>query len=74
MSYLAKPTSIPWVALQAQFGSGYPMTAQGKRNFKKHFLLQLKKVSVVYPKAKAADGANGLLLKPSPTHIRKLDK
>jgi len=73
MSYLAKPSAIPWIALQAQFGSGYPMTAQGKRDFKKHFLGQLKKVQVIYP-AKAADGANGLLLKPSKPHIPKLDK
>jgi len=71
MSYLKKPTSIPWEALQAQFGSGYPMTAQGKRNFKRHFLGQLKKVQVIY-RAKAFDGDNGLLLKPSRPHIRKL--
>jgi len=74
MSYLKKPTQIPWEALQAQFGSGYPLTAQGKRNFKKHFLGQLKKVQLFYRRAKASDGTNGLLLKPSQTHIRKLDK
>ena len=71
MSYLAKPTSIPWVALQAQFGSGYPMTAQGKRDFKKKFLGQLKKVQVIY-RAKASEGVNGLLLKPGRPHIPKL--
>jgi len=74
MSYLKKPTSIPWVALQAQFGSGYPMTAQGKRNFKKHFLGQLKKVQLFYHRAKASDGTNGLLLKPSRPHIPKLSQ
>jgi len=71
---LKKSTQIPWEALQAQFGSGYPLTAQGKRNFKKHFLGQLKKVQLFYRQAKASDGANGLLLKPSRPHIPKLAK
>jgi len=71
MSYLSKATTIPWEGLQAQFGSGYPMTTRGKLNFKRAFLRQLKKVSVVYPEAKASDGLAGLLLKPSKTHVLK---
>ncbi len=70
-SYLSRPTSIPWEALQAQFGSGYPTDAQGRRNFKKNFLKQLSKVQAVYPAARASDGNNGLLLKPSRPHITK---
>lgn len=72
MSYLAKPTEIPWQALQAQFGAGYPMTSQGTRDFKKSFLGHMKKVLVVYPEAKAGEGDRGLRLKPSKTHVKKL--
>jgi hypothetical protein len=72
MSYLKKPTNIPWEGLQAQFGSGYPNDSQGTRNFKKKFLLQLKKVLVVYPEARVGEGVSGLLVRPSKTHIPKL--
>jgi hypothetical protein len=37
MSYLSKRTTIPWVALAGQFGSGYAMTEQGLRDFKRAF-------------------------------------
>jgi hypothetical protein len=72
MSYLRKPTNIPWEGLQAQFGSNYSDDPQGRRNFKKKFLLQLKKVLVVYPEAKVGEGVSGLLVRPSKTHIPKL--
>lgn len=72
MSYLKKPTNIPWAGLQAQFGSNYPDDPQGLRNFKKKFLLHLKKVLVVYPEAKVGEGVGGLLIRPSKTHIPKL--
>lgn len=65
MSYLNRPTVIPWEALQLQFGADYQLS----RQFKAAFLQQLKKVKVVYPNLKVEDHANGLLLKPSPTHI-----
>ena len=71
-SYLKKKTEIPWPALQAQFGAGYPETAQGCRDFKKNFLKQLQSVLMVYPEAKVADGLYGLLLRPSKPHIPQL--
>ena len=71
MSYLKKPTSIPWEGLQAQFGADYGLNSQGKRNFKKAFLKQLKNVQVVYPASHASEGATGLILKSSKTHISK---
>jgi hypothetical protein len=37
--------------MQNQFGAGYPMTLRGKRDFKRKFLLTLKKVAVPYPEA-----------------------
>ena len=74
MSYLRKQTKIPWQALQAQFGANYPMTAQGTRDFKKNFLLHLKKIVLLYPAAHVENMETGLLLKPSKPHIRKLTK
>jgi hypothetical protein len=71
LSYLKAARVIPWPALQMQFGAGYPDNAQGLRDFKKNFLKQLRKVLLVYRHAKVAEGANGLELKPSRTHIPK---
>lgn len=69
MSYLSKRTTIPWVALAGQFGSGYAMTEQGLRDFKRAFLRELKHVLVIYPQAKVSDGVNGLVMYPSPPHV-----
>lgn len=69
MSYLSKRTTIPWVALAGQFGSGYSLSEQGLRDFKRAFLRELKHVSVIYPQARVSDGKAGLILYPSPTHV-----
>ena len=69
MSYLSKRTTIPWVALAGQFGSGYAMTEQGLRDFKRAFLRELKHVLVIYQRAKVSDGVNGLVMYPSPPHV-----
>jgi hypothetical protein len=65
MSYLKRPTVIPWEALQMQFGADYSHT----RNFKIAFLEQLRKVTTIYREPNVSDQENGLLLRPSPTHI-----
>lgn len=65
MSYLKQNTSIPWGALQAQFGADYTRT----RDFKKKFIGQLKSVIAVYPEAKVENDDNVLILKPSKPHI-----
>jgi hypothetical protein len=65
MSYLRKPTVIPWPALEAQFGADYTRT----RAFKEAFLRQLKAVLVLYPQATVQASPEGLELRPSPTHI-----
>jgi hypothetical protein len=49
--YAKRSSRIPWEALQAQFGAGYPETSQGKRDFKKKFLLALRKVANAYSEA-----------------------
>jgi hypothetical protein len=69
LSYLKAARVIPWGALQLQFGSGYADDAQGSRDFRKNFLKQLRKVQVVYPRAKAFPVEIGLEIKPSRTHI-----
>ena len=71
MSYVRRPTSSPWVALQMQFGADYPPTAQGRRDFKKSFLKALAKVAVVYPEARLEKTPYELLLKPSRLHIAR---
>jgi len=49
--YAKKISYIPWETLQMQFGAGYPTTTRGKLDFKKKFLMALKKVAVAYPEA-----------------------
>lgn len=70
-SYLKRPTLIPWPALQAQFGAGYPDTKQGLRDFKKSYLRAMNKVLAIYP-AKVESHPDGLLMRPSLTHVRKV--
>ena len=65
MSYLRKPTEIPWPALQMQFGADYGR----ERDFKAAFLEHLRAVLVIYPEANVEDGERGLLLKPSKPHV-----
>jgi hypothetical protein len=67
LSYLRGDTTIPWPVLQAQFGADYSHL----RNFKIAFLEHLKKVLTVYRDAKAVGAEGGLLLRPSPPHIRR---
>ena len=68
LSYLRKPTEIPWDALKIQFGADYTRT----RGFKEAFLEHLRAVLVLYPQANVEDGERGLLLKPSKPHVAQL--
>lgn len=65
MSFLRRETTIPWLALQNRFGADYRRT----RDFKSSFMDHLKSVLVVYREAKVETSANGLILRPSPSHI-----
>jgi hypothetical protein len=69
LSYLRQARLIPWAALQMQFGASYGSDGQGLRDFKRAFLRELKKVAILYPKAKAKEEEGGLHLQPSATHI-----
>lgn len=69
MSYLKKKTAITWESLQMQFGADYQQTAHGKRDFKRAFIRELKRVQVLYSSAKVDTSTDYLILEPSKTHI-----
>lgn len=66
-SYLKRETLIPWPGLALQFGSNYALL----RQFKASFLEELKKVVVVYGKVQVEPISQGLIVKPSLTHISR---
>lgn len=65
VSYLKKPTTIPWAVLAMQFGSSYAQT----KHFKQAFLTELRKVVTVYGQVQVEATDAGLTVKPSLTHI-----
>jgi Plasmid encoded RepA protein len=65
VSYLKKPTAIPWASLAMQFGSNYSRLT----DFRMSFLSELKKVVTVYGGVQVEVSVSGLMLKPSLTHI-----
>jgi hypothetical protein len=73
LSYLRRSTSIPWEALQLQFGAGYPSSAQGKADFKRKFAQALKKVEVIYQglQGNVSMDTNHLTLIPGQSHISR---
>jgi len=66
MSYLRKPTLIPWEGLQSQFGADYAR----QRDFRRKVLTHLKEVCRVYPRVRVSQTDTGLHLYPSPPHVR----
>jgi hypothetical protein len=67
VSYLARGTLIPWEALAAQFGSDYKHT----RQFKAAFIHHLSAIVMLYEGLRLDVQKAGLLIKPSPPHVRK---
>lgn len=49
--YSKRASRIPWAAFQNQFGASYPLTTRGRLDFKRNFVLALKKVAAAYPEA-----------------------
>jgi hypothetical protein len=75
LSYLERPTEIPWELLRYQFGAGYANDNKGRNSFKIKLLNQLTKVGVVYESARRIKpGDKGLILVPGKSHIKKADK
>ncbi len=71
-SYLKRKTSIPWEALQSQFGAGYPLTVDGLRDFKKRFRQALERIRPVFPGARFELERNAFTLLPSRTPANQL--
>ncbi|MDP4154037.1 MAG: replication protein RepA [Bacillota bacterium] len=69
MSYLKKNSVIPWGVLKLQFGADYANTEQGKRDFKRAFLRELRKVTTVHGKARVDTDKKSLILMPGKPHI-----
>ena len=65
MSYLTKPTVSPWSALAFQLGSDYSRL----RAFKEAFIVELRKVMLVYSGVRVEVQDDGLKIIPSLTHI-----
>ena len=67
-SSLRKPLIIPWEAIYWQFG---PISATGKPRFRERFLKEVATVKKYYPDAHISHEHNGIVLRPSKTHIEK---
>lgn len=63
-----RPVVLHWKALREQFGQEYT-GADPDKDFRKSFVLALKKVLAVYPKANVKQVYGGLMLMPSPPPI-----
>jgi hypothetical protein len=77
MSYIKKNSEIPWEVLKLQFGADYASNEQGKRDFKRAFIRELRKVTTIYEKAKIDTNSKFLILMPGKPHIspsRDVDK
>ena len=66
MSYLKKPTLVPWEGLQNQFGSGYSRP----RDFRCKALAHLQNALRIYPAVRIRKTYAGLWLFPSPPHVQ----
>ncbi len=70
-SYLKKSSLISWNLLSNQFGSNYADSKQGLRDFKREFLRSLRIVTAMYKEAKVETHDDGIMLKPSKSHISR---
>jgi hypothetical protein len=66
MSYLRRPTLVPWKGLQAQLGADYARP----RDFRRTALARLEDVVGVYPTLRIRGEKEGVRLFPSPPHVR----
>jgi len=66
LSYLKRPTVIPWEGLRSQFGADYARP----RDFRRKVLAHLQDVLRVYPAVRVGQADAGLRLYPSPPHVQ----
>jgi Plasmid encoded RepA protein len=67
MSFLSGEVTIPWPALQHQFGANYGLT----RSFRHFFQRALVSVLAVYPEPRVRPYTHGLVLRESGTSVRR---
>jgi hypothetical protein len=72
VSYLKRPMRISWRSFQVSFGAGYADTPQGRSCFRSKAIEALRRVVTVYPQLNIESNENGLLLRPSGSHIPKV--
>jgi len=68
MSYLRRPTLIPWQSLEAQFGADYARP----RDFRRRVSKLLEAVLSTYPTVRISLTDTGLRLYPSPPHVKRV--
>ena len=68
MSYLRRTTNIPWPLLAFQFGSSYSTGKHFRAEVRRHLVTIIK----LYPGLRLEARRQGLILHPSPTHVRRL--
>jgi hypothetical protein len=68
VSYLEKATLIPWEFLAAQFGGTYTDV----KHFRTEAVKQLRRVIRLYPALRCEPRSKGLVLYPSPPHVKRL--
>lgn len=64
-------TRVKWEQLRGQFGSGYPLTGQGMRDFKKAVRTAMAAVKRAWPDAGISEFAGGVMLTGSVTPIER---
>ena len=67
MSYLRRPTLVPWKGLQAQLGADYARP----RDFRRIALARLEDVVGAYPELRIRGEKEGVRLYPSPPHVTR---
>ena len=70
MSYLRRPTTIPWEALRGQFGSTLGKDKAGRARFKQEFERNLREVLLLYRHADVESTRAGLVLRRRGTACR----
>jgi hypothetical protein len=72
VSYLERPTLIPWEALRRSFGAGYAETPQGRVKFRAKTLEALLRVCRVYSALHLETESGGVILRPSAPHVPRI--
>ena len=67
---LRQEVAIPWKLLERQIGADYSST----ENFARKCKAVLKRIQLVYPELKLETPTGRLVVKPSPTHVRRIRK